>query len=122
MPLRLDARQPEFERAFRSLLAAKREVSEDVDEAVRVIIDDVVARGDEAVIAYSRRFDGLDLTPDTLRVSEAELDAAFDESAHLALRVRQQYDEGIFDAPVGRVGDVRDARQRIEADVGEVIA
>jgi histidinol dehydrogenase len=93
MPLRLDARQPEFERAFRSLLAAKREVSEDVDEAVRVIIDDVVARGDEAVIAYTRRFDGLDLTPDTLRVSEAELDAAFRQcppEALAALRLARE--------------------------------
>ncbi len=51
-----------FARAFDRLLAAKREVSEDVDEAVRAIIDDVAARGDDALIDYTPRFDGLGLT------------------------------------------------------------
>jgi histidinol dehydrogenase len=36
----------------------------------------VVARGDEALIEYTARFDGLDLTPATLRVGDAEIDAA----------------------------------------------
>lgn len=76
MAQRLDARDPDFPQAFADLLAAKREVSEDVDQAVRAIIEDVIARGDEAVIDYTRRFDALDLTPDSLQVSEAEIDAA----------------------------------------------
>ena len=76
MAQRLDARDPVFPQAFADLLAAKREVSEDVDQAVRAIIEDVGARGDEAVIDYTRRFDALDLTPDGLQVSEAEIDAA----------------------------------------------
>lgn len=76
MAQRLDARDPSFPQAFADLLAAKREVSEDVDQAVRAIIEDVVARGDEAVIDYTRRFDALDLTPGSLRVSDAEIDAA----------------------------------------------
>jgi len=76
MPLRLDAREAGFARAFAGLLAAKREVSEDVDEAVRAIIADVVARGDAALIDYTSRFDGLDLTPDRLRVGADEIEAA----------------------------------------------
>jgi histidinol dehydrogenase len=76
MAQRLDARDPGFTQAFADLLAAKREISEDVDQAVRAIIEDVVARGDEAVIDYTRRFDALDLTTDNLRVSDAEIDAA----------------------------------------------
>jgi histidinol dehydrogenase len=76
MAQRLDAREPGFPRAFQNLLSMKREVSEDVDQAVRAIIEDVVARGDEALIDYTRRFDGLDLTAETLRVSKAEIDAA----------------------------------------------
>lgn len=76
MPVRLDMRDAGFEAAFRTLLAAKREVSEDVDAVVRDIIADIVARGDEAVIDYTRRFDGLELTPATMRVSEAEIEAA----------------------------------------------
>jgi histidinol dehydrogenase len=51
-------------------------VSEDVDEAVRAIIEDVRERGDRALIDYTRRFDGLELTSGTLRISDAEIDAA----------------------------------------------
>jgi histidinol dehydrogenase len=76
MPLRLDAREPAFARAFEALLAAKREVSQDVDETVRAIIAEVVRRGDDAVIDYTRRFDGLALSPSTLGVSAAEVDEA----------------------------------------------
>src|SRR4051812_19587606 len=76
MAQRLDAREPGFSRAFAALIATKREVSEDVDEAARAIVEDVAARGDAALIAYTTRFDGLALTPATLRVPEAEIDAA----------------------------------------------
>jgi histidinol dehydrogenase len=80
MPLRLNSRDPDFETAFQALLAMKREVSEDVDERVRSIIADVVARGDAALIDATRRFDGLELTPATLRVTPAELASALQEA------------------------------------------
>jgi histidinol dehydrogenase len=76
MVQRLDARSASFADEFKSLLSAKREVSEDVDQAVRVIIQDVIDRGDEALVAYTSRFDTLDLTPETLRVPDEELDEA----------------------------------------------
>lgn len=76
MAQRLDARDASFPQAFAALLSAKREVSEDVDQAVRAIIEDVVVRGDEALIDFTYRFDGLALQPETLRVSDAEIAAA----------------------------------------------
>jgi len=76
MAQRLDARDRSFPEAFTDLLAAKREISEDVDQAVRAIIEDVAARGDEALLEHTRRFDGLDLTRESMRVSEAEIEAA----------------------------------------------
>lgn len=76
MPIRLDDKGAGFEAGFAALLAAKREVSEEVDRVVADIIAEVRAKGDEALIAYTSRFDGLDLAPATLRVSEAEIDAA----------------------------------------------
>jgi histidinol dehydrogenase len=76
MAQRLNAREPGFAEAFGALLSMKREVSEDVDQAVRSIIEDVIARGDAALIDYTSRFDRLDLTPETLRVGDAEIDAA----------------------------------------------
>ena len=58
MPLRLDARSEGFADAFAALLATKRESAGDVDATVARIIDDVCARGDAAVLDYTRRFDG----------------------------------------------------------------
>jgi len=75
MPQFLDTTDPEFEPRFAALLAAKREDSPDVDAVVADIIADVRARGDAAVIALTERFDRLALTPDTLRLTEAEIDA-----------------------------------------------
>jgi histidinol dehydrogenase len=85
MAQRLDGRDAAFPRAFADLLGAKREVSEDVDQVVRAIIEDVAARGDEALLAYTRRFDALDTTAERLRVSEEEIDAAIGECPRDAL-------------------------------------
>ncbi len=76
MPIRLDDSTADFESAFRDLLSAKREVSEEVDRVVADIIAAVRERGDAAVIDYTRRFDELGLTEATLRVPAAEIDAA----------------------------------------------
>lgn len=76
MAQRLDARDASFPKAFVDLLMAKREVSEDVDQAVRAIIEDVRARGDEALIDLTYQFDGLALQPETLRISDEEIAAA----------------------------------------------
>jgi len=78
VPQRLHSADPDFETRFRALLLAKREASVDVEAAVRAILDDVRARGDAALIDYTRRFDGLDLTPETLRVSASEIASALD--------------------------------------------
>ncbi|MGD9922627.1 MAG: histidinol dehydrogenase [Pseudorhodoplanes sp.] len=76
MPIRLDTRSPDFAARFAQFLATKREVSADVDAAVRGIVADVAARGDEALIELSRKFDRVDLSRLGLRVSPAEIDAA----------------------------------------------
>jgi histidinol dehydrogenase len=76
MPLELDNGAPGFEAAFAKFLAAKRELAADVDAAVAAIIDDVRARGDAAVIEHTKRLDRTALTPKTLRVSDADIDAA----------------------------------------------
>ncbi len=46
----------------------------DVTAAVSAILADVRANGDEAALAYTERFDGV--RPQSLRVTEAEIDAA----------------------------------------------
>ena len=76
MPLRLDRTSADFDRRFASFLAAKREVSADVETAARAIVDDVAARGDAALIEATARFDRLHVEPASLRISAAEIDAA----------------------------------------------
>jgi histidinol dehydrogenase len=76
MPIHLASTDVNFEAAFASFLASKREVSPDIDERVRAIIADVRSRGDEALIEYTRRFDQLDLTSVGIRLDEAAIRAA----------------------------------------------
>jgi len=76
MPIRLDASAADFAERFTVFLAAKREVSEDVEQTVRAIIAEVVRDGDRALVALSRRFDRIDLDAVGLRVTEAEIGAA----------------------------------------------
>ncbi|SFD49402.1 histidinol dehydrogenase [Sulfitobacter brevis] len=76
MPVTLDATSANFEAAFTTLLNAKREDSPDVDTVVAGIIADVRSRGDAAVIELTEKFDRLTLTPATLRITTAEIDAA----------------------------------------------
>jgi histidinol dehydrogenase len=76
MPLRLDSQKADFSARFRSLLAAKREAAQDVEQAVRAIVDDVAARGDIALFELTGRFDRIDLARTGLRVSAEEIEAA----------------------------------------------
>jgi histidinol dehydrogenase len=76
MPLRLTTSDPGFESAFAAFLAAKREVSEDVDAAARAIIAQVRRHGDGALRELTHRFDRLDLAEVGIRISEAEIAAA----------------------------------------------
>jgi histidinol dehydrogenase len=75
MPRRLDARAEDFEGQFASLIGP-RDTEEDVVRSVQAIITDVRARGDAALIELSRRFDRVELTAATLRVSSDEIAAA----------------------------------------------
>ena len=76
MPIRLDARAPDFAEKFRAFLDTKREASADVEQAVRAIIADVAERGDAALIELTKRFDRVDLSATGVRVTQAELEAA----------------------------------------------
>jgi histidinol dehydrogenase len=76
MPVRLDRSHADFDRQFGKFLAAKREVSADVEAAARAIVQDVAARGDAALIEATKKFDRLALDATGLRVTPAEIEAA----------------------------------------------
>jgi len=76
VPLRLSTGDADFARRFEGLVHSKRESEADVGDAARAILDDVAARGDAALIDYTRRFDHFDPAATGLAITEAEIDAA----------------------------------------------
>src|ERR1700726_4222274 len=74
MPLRLDRSSADFDELFATFLAAKREVSADVERATRAIVEDVAMRGDAALLEATKKFDRLDLEARALRVAIPQID------------------------------------------------
>ena len=62
--LRLNSRDPGFEKAFKRLVADRRESDEDVARDVQVILSDVKNRGDAALTEMTARWDGYALSAD----------------------------------------------------------
>jgi histidinol dehydrogenase len=75
MPQFLNFQDADFEARFNALLGMKREDSPDVDAVVAQIIADVRARGDDAVIELTSKFDRLDLTAEGLAFTREEIAA-----------------------------------------------
>ena len=73
MPVLLNSQNSNFEKEFKKLLLAKREDSVDVDVSVREIIGGVIELGDQELIEYTKKFDRISLTTDTLRFTQSEL-------------------------------------------------
>jgi histidinol dehydrogenase len=89
MAIRLDTRSGDFAEKFRAFLDTKREASADVEATVRAIVNDVAARGDHALKAYTAKFDQLDLDRVGLKVTPQEISsalAACDRAARDALQ------------------------------------
>jgi len=75
-PTRLDASSPGFEKDFSAFLARNRDADENVDRIAGDIVADVRARGDAALVEYTRKFDKVETDAAGLRVSEPERRAA----------------------------------------------
>ena len=72
----LNSADTDFSDRFAALQSMKREQAADVHADVSAIIDTVRADGDAALVAYTKKFDRLDLSETDMRVSAAEIDAA----------------------------------------------
>lgn len=75
-PLALDSSAPDFDRRFSDFLGRNRDVDENVDRVAGEIVSDVRARGDAALVDYTRKFDWPDLDAAKLRITDAERTAA----------------------------------------------
>jgi histidinol dehydrogenase len=78
---RLSTAEPDFADCFASLLQEARDTTTRVDEAVAAIIAGVRARGDAALCDYTEQFDHITLTADGLRVTDAEIAQALEETS-----------------------------------------
>ncbi|MFT4191835.1 MAG: histidinol dehydrogenase [Comamonas sp.] len=77
-PLRLSTQAPDFDAAFKARLHWSAETDSAIEQRVADILADVQARGDAAVLDYTRRFDGLEVPGmAALELQPAELAAAF---------------------------------------------
>ena len=76
--LRLETRDPAFERKFARLVDERRDSGEDVSRVVADILSEVRQRGDEALSEYTQRFDRHSLSSDgDWRIDPADCAAAF---------------------------------------------
>ncbi len=66
----------DFTAAFETILQRAEQTPEGVEETVREIIEAVRRDGDAAVFTYTSRFDHLNLTAETVQVSQDEIDQA----------------------------------------------
>jgi histidinol dehydrogenase len=93
MPIRLNTRDADFATRFSIFLTTKREAAEDVEQAVRAIIKDVVANGDYALIDLTKKFDRVDLNKIGMKVSENEIEMAIravDKQEYAALEFARE--------------------------------
>lgn len=68
---------PDFEQEFTEFLAGKREISADVDQTAREIVETVRRDGDRALIDYSKKFDRIDLEKTGIAITAQEIEDAF---------------------------------------------
>ncbi|MBQ2641169.1 MAG: histidinol dehydrogenase, partial [Lachnospiraceae bacterium] len=71
--------------ALEALLGRSPSGYSEYEQTVREIIDDVRARGDQAVFALEEKFDHCVLTKDTIRVSREEIEEAYERNTGLLI-------------------------------------
>ena len=76
MARRLNTKDTNFAADFDALLHSRNQAEEDVAAQVKIIIADVRARGDAALVELTNKFDRANVTAQTLRLSAGEIDAA----------------------------------------------
>lgn len=69
---------PEELKIFRDFLEGRRKgIPEEVLKSVEIIVSDVKEKGDEKLLYYTKKFDGVELDPTTIKVGKEEIDRAY---------------------------------------------
>ena len=77
---RFSSSDPGFQAAFKAFLDERRGSPADVDAAARDVLEAVKAHGIQALLDYSRRFDKVELTEQTIRVTAEEIEQGWAET------------------------------------------
>ena len=98
--------QPDFAQRFietRSAVIQATHFDSEREKQLDAILNEVERRGDEAIVEYTEKFDGVKLAPEQFRISEAELDNAHKiidkkllKSIRQAIKNVRQYQSKIF--------------------------
>jgi len=108
-PLRLSTADAGFQAAFQARLHWSADTDAQVEQAVTDILEAVRARGDEAVLEFTRRFDRLQApSMAALELDPAELKAAFE-----GLSVDQR---GALETAAARVRSYHEAQKRASGE------
>jgi histidinol dehydrogenase len=88
---------------FAVVHAARFTIDSPENKQLRVIVEDVMKRGDRAVAEYTEKFDGIKLTPEQFAISKEELEKAHSEidsallaSLRQAIANVREYQKEIF--------------------------
>ena len=101
---RLNSSDAIFKEQLKSLLANSDEPTVEISRAVESILTDVRARGDEALLEYTNRFDDRDASIEDLEIPMAALEAALvaipaelrEGLEHAATRVHNYHEKQIL--------------------------
>lgn len=72
----IQTKEAGFDAEFRRIKDRGKVMDKGLEGVVRQILEDVALRGDEALLEYTRKFDGVSLTQDTLEVARNEIEEA----------------------------------------------
>ncbi|SNS63045.1 histidinol dehydrogenase [Anaerovirgula multivorans] len=73
----MDLKGPEKDRLLKELKERGTVDFKDYQDAVQTILDKVSVTGDQALLEYTKQFDGIDLSAKGLKVTEEEVDEAY---------------------------------------------
>ena len=77
------------------------------EDKVAAIVGDVRERGDEAIFEYTKKFDGFDLSPANILVTQAEIDDAYEKAGEKSCCEHSRFSRASKGAQL-----VRDSRGR----------
>ena len=98
---RLQVNDASLENMLETLLKRSPNQYDEYQQKVTEILGQVRAKGDEALFAYTKQFDGADITKESIRVTEKEIEEAY-----------SLVDDGLIDVMKKSLANIRDFHEK----------